>query len=189
MTAPTAKRPRGTALPRVAGLLFIVAGLADYGLITVSQAPTDPSVAFGNLLPTLAFAVLVLLVLPVAFLLLFIWLPRTPVNSVFLLLALGSFLAIVLKTTGPPAPQIVDVVVAILAVVAGVFVVLRREFPLVTGILFLIAMVAAHVVPYVLMPLSGVALRYLPLWAIAVAYALAGLALLIRPRRETPAEE
>ncbi|MDQ1552305.1 MAG: hypothetical protein QOD50_1727, partial [Actinomycetota bacterium] len=43
MTVPTAKRPRGTALPRVAGLLFIVAGLADYGLITVSQAPTDPS--------------------------------------------------------------------------------------------------------------------------------------------------
>jgi hypothetical protein len=83
----------------------------------------------------------------------------------------------------------VDVVVAILAVVAGVFVVLRREFPLVTGILFLIAMVAAHVVPYVLMPLSGVALRYLPLWVIAVAYALVGLALLIRPRRDPPADE
>jgi hypothetical protein len=192
MTVPTTSRPKGTALPRVAGLLFLAAGLAAYGLIATIQAPTDPTIAFGNLLPVLVFGYLGLLVLPVAFLLLFIWLPKTPTNGAFLLLALGSFLTVALKTSPPPVPAIVEAFVALLAVFTGVFVVVRREFPLVTGILFLVAMVVSHFGPYVttlLPPEQLRALEYSPLWANVVAYGLLGLALLIRPRRDKPDDQ
>src|SRR5882724_5539407 len=98
MTAPTTTRPRGTALPRVAGLLFIVAQLSDIAVDfldrLVDQASTggsgiglaNPDEPFGILVPIFLLVGVSVVAMLLAFFLLWAWLPKTIPNAAFLAL-------------------------------------------------------------------------------------------------------
>jgi hypothetical protein len=186
MTAPTPTRPKSTVLVRVSGLLFALSGLAAGGLILVVQLPTDPTSPFNNLLPALALSGFAAIVLAVAFLLLFLWLPRTWGSALFLVLALGSLLTFVTTNLPEPFSSGISVVLAAVAILAAVFVVVRKEFAPVTGILFLIAIVVREISSTVLRFLGSGFLEapfLVPVWVSASVLVVIGLALLIRPQR------
>lgn len=187
---------KSTALVRAAGVLFLVAALATLGLLSAelanSATPSSQDQPFGNLLESLVLGYLGLIVTAVAFLFLYFWLPKTLPNAALLLLAVGSVLNFVAANLPPAVSISVGILISVLAVIAGIFIVRRREFSSVTSVVFLVAMVATRVVPFVfrLIPADGgPAVQYAPIWIEIVAYAALGLALVIWPATRSTSTE
>jgi hypothetical protein len=186
MIAPTTTRPKSTALVRVAGLLFVLAGLGTFALVQVVQLS-----AASGLVPAVALGILIPIALAVAFFLMFLWLPRTRLNVLFLVLAIGSLLTFLANRLTEPFPFALGAVLAVVAVIAAVSVVLRWELPRVTGILFLVGVLAREVSGFVLQLLGSSfnqMVFLVPIWVSAAGLALSGLALLLWPRNRADAK-
>jgi hypothetical protein len=199
-TAPSKPKSGTTALARIAGVLLVVSALATIGGETINvilenrvfSGQGDTNEPFEFLGPTILLGGVAILSMIVGYVLLFAWLPKTLPNGVFLALALVPPLNYLLQFF-PWSPIFLDFLHAAVALVAGVYVLARRVFPLVTSILFALAMLLT-----VLEALGGqvsglldgsLVVEAAAMFSWAGALLLFGLALLICPRTRSTATE
>jgi len=199
-TAPPDAKPRSTTLARVAGVLFVVSALATIGGDSIQvtldnrvlSGEGDTNEPFEFLGPIILLGGVAILGMILAYVLLFVWLPKSPPNGVFLGLGLVIPLNYLLRTF-VWGPEALDVLHIALALFAAVYVVARRVFPLATSILFFVAMllVAVEALGGQLTGVltSSLPLEYAAMFSWAGALLLFGVALAIWPRTRSIATE
>ena len=192
--------PKSTALARVAGLLIVVSALATIGGDSmqvvldnrVFSGQGDTNEPFESLGPLILLGAVAIVGMILAYVLLFAWLPKTPANGSFLALGLLVPFNYLLRLT-TWGPIVFDVLHVAIALFAAIYVVVCRVFPLVTSILFFIAMllvaVAALGGQLTGVLTSSLPLEYAAMFSWAAALLLFGLALAIWPRTRSTATE
>ena len=197
MTAPTAKRPRGTALVRVAGVLFVISALATIGKNAIGQyldyrtfsglGDTDPE--YELLGPVLLVIGVEAVALFVGFILVSVWFARPLPSTAFLLLALGIPAGDVLQMYARVEPAL-DIVHAAVAIFAGIVVLALGLFERGVRIIFVIVMLL-----FTLQLVAGITgLLFADLWQqpvasyiLSAAYLVFGVALVVRYGGAEPA--
>ncbi len=196
MTTPAVTRPTSTRPLRVAGVLFIVAGLASIAANatiqyaeSIHRAPPDTFGPLVLIVPELAAAGIASLSFLVAFILMFAWQPRFGWQLLFLIAAFGYLLEAT-RFLNLGGSIIGDLVVGVGTVAAGLNVFARNIFTRGPSVLFLITMVIAQLplVVSIFAPQPD-AVIFVSEYVIAVLYVVCGVAMIRGARTRSTATE
>jgi MFS family permease len=153
MTATTTAPSDGTHTLRVAGILFVIAGIAtpvSAGVLQLSlsmKAPPDIYVYGPGILVALAAGLAGLvagIAYLVAFVLLFAWSPGRGRQLLFFAPALGGVIGVASWAIDDTGVLIVGVLLSLLAIVSGVYVFQQRIFLAPGSLIFLLTMILAQ---------------------------------------------
>jgi hypothetical protein len=194
VTTPAATRPTSTKPLRVAGALFIVAGLASLAATatiqyseSIHRAPPDTFGPLILIIPELAAIGIATLAFVVAFISMFVWKPRFGWQILFLVAAFGYLLETA-RFLNVGGAIIGELIVGVGTVAAGVNVLVRNVFTRGPSLFFLITMVVAQVplVVPIFAPQSDVVILDFE-FVIAALYVVCGVAMIRGARTRSTA--